>query len=196
MRRLGDHCHRVLRSSRRRPRRARSATCRTATPSRMPGERMTCLYAHIAHLEQTLLSFSTDITDLRRELKEKLDANGVYKLQYVGKGICLGLCRQRQAAGVCRVATAPIPGSSTRIAVAERRAPPRGHRRRTSRPTRTKARARTRASQGQGRGQCSASGRASAAGRPITLSLKPQLSLRRTRSIRARGSSHGPACRR
>ena len=54
------------------------------------GERMTCLYAHIAHLEQTLLSFSTDITDLRRALKEKLDANGVYKLQYVGKGTCLG----------------------------------------------------------------------------------------------------------
>jgi hypothetical protein len=52
--------------------------------------RMTCLYAHIAHLEQTLLSFSTDITDLRRALKEKLDANGVYKLQYVGKGTCLG----------------------------------------------------------------------------------------------------------
>ena len=54
------------------------------------GQRMTCLYAHIAHLEQTLLSFSTDITDLRRALKEKVDANGVYKLQYVGKGTCLG----------------------------------------------------------------------------------------------------------
>ena len=54
------------------------------------GQRMTCLYAHIANLEQTLLSFSTDITDLRRALKEKLDANGVYKLQYVGKGTCLG----------------------------------------------------------------------------------------------------------
>jgi hypothetical protein len=54
------------------------------------GQRMTCLYAHISHLEQTLLSFSTDITDLRRALKEKLDANGVYKLQYVGKGTCLG----------------------------------------------------------------------------------------------------------
>jgi hypothetical protein len=54
------------------------------------GERMTCLYAHIAHLEQTLLSLSTDITDLRHALKEKLDAKGVYKLQYVGKGNCLG----------------------------------------------------------------------------------------------------------
>jgi hypothetical protein len=55
-----------------------------------PNERMKCLYAHIAHLEQTLLSFSSDITDLRHALKEKLDANGVYKLQYVGKGTCLG----------------------------------------------------------------------------------------------------------
>lgn len=54
------------------------------------GQRMTCLYAHIAHLEQTLLSFSTDITDLRRAMKEKVDASGVYKLQYVGKGTCLG----------------------------------------------------------------------------------------------------------
>jgi hypothetical protein len=53
------------------------------------GERMACLYAHIAHLEQTLLSLSTDIVDLRHELKEKLDANSVYKLQYVGRGSCL-----------------------------------------------------------------------------------------------------------
>jgi hypothetical protein len=53
------------------------------------GERMACLYAHIAHLEQTLLSLSTDIVDLRHELKEKLSADGVYKLQYVGRGSCL-----------------------------------------------------------------------------------------------------------
>ena len=53
------------------------------------GERMSCLYAHITHLEQTLLSLSTDITDLRHALKDKLDAKGVYKLQYVGKGSCL-----------------------------------------------------------------------------------------------------------
>jgi hypothetical protein len=52
-------------------------------------ERMTCLYSHIAHLEQTLLSLSTDITDLRHALRDKLDAKGVYKLQYVGKGNCL-----------------------------------------------------------------------------------------------------------
>ena len=37
-----------------------------------PGERMACLYAHIQHLEQTLLSLSTDLVDLRHELKEKL----------------------------------------------------------------------------------------------------------------------------
>ena len=53
------------------------------------GERMACLYAHIAHLEQTLLSLSTDIVDLRHELKEKLSADSVYKLQYVGRGNCL-----------------------------------------------------------------------------------------------------------
>ena len=50
---------------------------------------MACLYAHIAHLEQTLLSLSTDIVDLRHELKEKLSADSVYKLQYVGRGNCL-----------------------------------------------------------------------------------------------------------
>jgi hypothetical protein len=53
------------------------------------GERMACLYAHIQHLEQTLLSLSTDIVDLRHELKEKLNADGAYKLQYVGRGSCL-----------------------------------------------------------------------------------------------------------
>jgi hypothetical protein len=53
------------------------------------GERMACLYAHIQHLEQTLLSLSTDLIDLRHELKEKLAADGVYKLQYVGRGSCL-----------------------------------------------------------------------------------------------------------
>jgi hypothetical protein len=53
------------------------------------GERMACLYAHIQHLEQTLLSLSTDLVDLRHELKEKLAADSVYKLQYVGRGGCL-----------------------------------------------------------------------------------------------------------
>lgn len=52
--------------------------------------RMTCLQAHISHLEETLLSLNTEIVDLRHELKEKLGASAVYKLQYVGKGGCLG----------------------------------------------------------------------------------------------------------
>ena len=82
------------------------------------GERMTCLYAHIAHLEQTLLSFSTDITDLRRALKEKLDANGVYKLQYVGKGTCLGYADKRQAAGVSELRPPRFVEARPRIAVA------------------------------------------------------------------------------
>ena len=57
------------------------------------GERMTCLYAHIAHLEQTLLSFSTDITDLRRALKEKLDANWRVQAAICGEGNLPRLCR-------------------------------------------------------------------------------------------------------
>ena len=36
-----------------------------------------------------MLSLSTDLVDLRHELKEKLAADGVYKLQYVGRGSCL-----------------------------------------------------------------------------------------------------------
>jgi hypothetical protein len=54
------------------------------------GNRMACLQAHISHLEQTLLSLSTELVDIRHELKEKLAADGVYKLQYVGNGNCLG----------------------------------------------------------------------------------------------------------
>jgi len=54
------------------------------------GNRMACLQAHIAHLEQTLLSLSTELVDIRHELKLKLAADDVYKLQYVGKGSCLG----------------------------------------------------------------------------------------------------------
>lgn len=52
--------------------------------------RMVCLQAHIAHLEQTLLSLNTELVDFRHELKEKLAADEVYKLQYVGRGSCLG----------------------------------------------------------------------------------------------------------
>ena len=94
-----DHCHRLGALAAATPARAFGdlQNCDTIKDT---GERMTCLYAHIAHLERTLLSFSTDITDLRRALKEKLDAKGVYKLQYVGKGELPRLCRQRQGARV------------------------------------------------------------------------------------------------
>ena len=85
------------------------------------GERMTCLYAHIAHLEQTLLSFSTDITDLRRALKEKLDANGVYKLQYVGKGTCLGYADNDKPPVFAELRPPQFLEARTRIAVAEGR---------------------------------------------------------------------------
>jgi len=54
------------------------------------GNRMACLQAHISHLEQTLLSMSTELVDIRHELKVKLATDEVYKLQYVGKGSCLG----------------------------------------------------------------------------------------------------------
>jgi hypothetical protein len=54
------------------------------------GQRMACLQAHIAHLEQTLLSLNSDLVDLQHELKEKLSVNSAYKLQYVGRGTCLG----------------------------------------------------------------------------------------------------------
>ncbi len=54
------------------------------------GQRMACLQAHIAHLEQTLLSLSSDLVDLQHELKEKVSVNAVYRLQYVAKSACLG----------------------------------------------------------------------------------------------------------
>jgi hypothetical protein len=54
------------------------------------GNRMICLQAHIAHLEQTLLRLNTELVDIRHELQEKLAADEVYKLQYVGKRRCLG----------------------------------------------------------------------------------------------------------
>jgi len=52
--------------------------------------RIACLQAHIAHLEQTLLSLNSQFVDLKHDLKAKLAADEVYKLQYVGKGTCLG----------------------------------------------------------------------------------------------------------
>ena len=111
------------------------------------GERMTCLYAHIAHLEQTLLSFSTDITDLRRALKEKVDANGVYKLQYVGKGTCLGYA-DNDKPPVFQSCDRPIRGSSPADRSRLKAPSPRRRRRirptRTNRPTKVRARTKTR----------------------------------------------------
>jgi len=52
--------------------------------------RMACLQAHIAHLEQTLLSLNAELVDIKHDLKAKLAADEVYKLQHVGKGSCLG----------------------------------------------------------------------------------------------------------
>ena len=129
------------------------------------GQRMTCLYAHIAHLEQTLLSFSTDITDLRRALKEKVDANGVYKLQYVGKGTCLGYadndkppvfqsCDRPNSWKLARGSQSP-KGAVAKTSSPERQT-------RTNRPTKVRARTRTRTSP-RPSSACPATGRASAA---------------------------------
>ena len=52
--------------------------------------KLTCLQAHISHLEETLLSLSGEVVDLRHALEETLGAGAVYKLQYVGAGGCLG----------------------------------------------------------------------------------------------------------
>ncbi len=54
-----------------------------------PGK-LTCLQAHISHLEERLLSLSGEVVDLRHALEETLGAGAVYKLQYVGAGGCLG----------------------------------------------------------------------------------------------------------
>jgi hypothetical protein len=60
------------------------------------GQRMACMQAHIAHLEETLLSLSTEIVDLKHALKERLAAAEVYKLEYVGKSFCLGFAGDNQ----------------------------------------------------------------------------------------------------
>ena len=56
-----------------------------------PGERMACLQAHISNLEETLLTLNNRIITLEKALDEKLSADGVYKLQHVGRGFCLGV---------------------------------------------------------------------------------------------------------
>jgi len=59
-------------------------------------QRMACLQAHVSHLEQTLLNLDAEIVDLKHELKTKLAATEEYKLQYVGKGSCLGFSADNQ----------------------------------------------------------------------------------------------------
>jgi hypothetical protein len=56
-----------------------------------PGERMACLQAHISNLEETLLTLNNRIITLEKVLEGKLGADGVYKLQHVGRGFCLGV---------------------------------------------------------------------------------------------------------
>lgn len=56
-----------------------------------PGERMICLQAHISNLEETLLTLNNRIVTLEKALEGKLGADGVYKLQHVGRGYCLGV---------------------------------------------------------------------------------------------------------
>jgi hypothetical protein len=59
-------------------------------------QRMACMQAHIAHLEETLLSLNTEIVDLKHALKERLAAGDVYKLEYVGRSFCLGFAGDNQ----------------------------------------------------------------------------------------------------
>jgi len=56
-----------------------------------PGARMACLQEHISNLEETLLTLNNRIITLEKALEGKLGADGVYKLQHVGRGYCLGV---------------------------------------------------------------------------------------------------------
>ncbi len=53
-------------------------------------KRLVCLQEHISVIEEKLLGMSTQLTDLRNAVRQKLDAEAVYKWQYVVKGTCLG----------------------------------------------------------------------------------------------------------
>lgn len=92
-------------------------------------QRMACLQAHISHLEGTLLGLNAEIVDLRHELKAKLAATEVYKLQYVGKGSCLGFAADNQppAMKTCDhpdswklVPGSQAPGSDTKPATGQK----------------------------------------------------------------------------
>jgi hypothetical protein len=56
-----------------------------------PGERMVCLQAHISNLEETLLTLNNRIITLEKALEGKLAADGVYKMQHVGRAACLAV---------------------------------------------------------------------------------------------------------
>jgi hypothetical protein len=56
-----------------------------------PDKRMACLQERISSLEETLLALSNQVVDLRNALRQKLDADAVYKLQQVAEVVCLGI---------------------------------------------------------------------------------------------------------
>ena len=56
-----------------------------------PNKRMACLQERISHLEESLLALSNQVVDLRNALRQKLDADAVYKLQQVAEVVCLGI---------------------------------------------------------------------------------------------------------
>jgi hypothetical protein len=56
-----------------------------------PDKRMACLQERISSLEETLLALSNQVVDLRNGLRQKLDADAVYKLQQVAEVVCLGI---------------------------------------------------------------------------------------------------------
>ena len=161
------------------------------------GERMTCLYAHIAHLEQTLLASARTSPTSDARSKRSLTRTACTSCNMSGREPA-SVMPTTTSRRCFRVATAPIRGSSP----ADRsrlKAPSTGHRRRAS-PTRRKARARVRKSPRTRRRMnpkpmLSLRSRLSLSPYPKPQpSLNPRLSLRRTRSIQARGSSRGPAC--
>jgi hypothetical protein len=78
-------------------------------------KRLVCLQEHISVIEEKLLGMSTQLTDLRNAVRQKLDAEAVYKWQYVAKGTCLGYSDQAKGV-VMQPCTGPdswklLPGS-------------------------------------------------------------------------------------
>ena len=78
-------------------------------------KRLVCLQQHISVIEEQLLGMSTQLTDLRNALRGKLDAEAVYKWQYVARGTCLGVADEGKSVAM-QACGAPdswklIPGS-------------------------------------------------------------------------------------